>query len=150
MGIFERVMHERLPTSEAVTLTPIQAFAAVILGAFNADRRIVPEETSRVREIFSSTRLFRSQSAEPVQDVLDRVFDLFEEFGPGPIVTLATKALPDRLRTPVFAIAVDLVLADGQASGEERKFIDSLQSLLQIPDESAIKIVDVMLVKNSA
>lgn len=60
------------------------------------------------------------------------------------------RPFPAPLRASAFAIAVDLVLADGEAGAEERKFIDELQARLQIPDEAAIKIVDVMLVKNSA
>jgi hypothetical protein len=77
------------------------------------------------------------------------VIELFDAHGFGPVVEAAAKALPDELRAPVFTIAVDLVLADGQASGEERKFIDGLQSLLNVPDEAALKIVDVILIKNS-
>lgn len=49
----------------------------------------------------------------------------------------------------MFTIAVDLVMADGQASTEERKFIDGLQGLLQVPDETAMKIVEVIIMKNS-
>jgi uncharacterized tellurite resistance protein B-like protein len=149
MGIFERVMQERDPQSENVTLTPRQAFAAIVIGAFTANGQGAPEEMLRINEIFNSTRLFRQHSTENAQAVVDRVFQLIAAHGPGPIVALASKALPAELRAPAFAVAVDLVLADGQASPEERKFIDSLQSLLQIPDEEAIKIIDVIIVKNS-
>jgi hypothetical protein len=149
MGIFEKVMQERHPPSESVTLTPRQAFAAIVIGAFTANGRGAPEETLRVNEVFNSTRLFRQPSSESVQAVVDHVTELFGTHGAGPIVTLAAKALPAELRAPAFAIAVDLVLADGQASLDERKFIDGLQGLLQIPDEEAMKIVDVIIVKNS-
>lgn len=149
MGIFEKVMQERHPLSESVTLTPRQAFAAIVLGAFTANGRAASEESLRVNEIFNSTRLFRQPSAEPVQAVVDRVLQLFGANGTDPIVALAATALPAQLRAPAFAIAVDLVLADGQASVDERKFIDGLQGLLQIPDEEAMKIVDVIIVKNS-
>jgi hypothetical protein len=60
------------------------------------------------------------------------------------------ESLPPDLRGPAFAVAVDLVLADGQASIEERRFIDRLQPLLEISDDDAPKIVDVMIVENSA
>ena len=102
-----------------------------------------------MNEIFNSTKLFRRPAAEPAKAVLDRVVELFGMHGPEAIVALGAKALPPDLRAPAFAIAVDLVLADGEASVEERKFIDVLQDLLQIPDEDAIKIVDVIIVKNS-
>ena len=149
MGIFEKVMHERHPISESVTLTPREAFAAIVVGAFNADGRVAPEEGLRVNEIFNSTKLFRQPSAEPAKAVLDRVVELFGMHGTEAILALGAKALPPNLRAPAFAIAVDLVLADGDASVEERKFVDGLQALLKIPDEDAVKIVDVIIVKNS-
>jgi hypothetical protein len=43
---------------------------------------------------------------------------------------------PPAERAPAFAIAVDLVLADSEASVEERKFIDALQDLLLVSDEA--------------
>jgi uncharacterized tellurite resistance protein B-like protein len=149
MGIFEKVMQEHNPAAHSLALTPRQAFAALVLGASNSDGRGTPEETLRINEIFNSTKLFRQPSAEPAQAVVERVLELFDAHGFGPVVAAAAKALPEELRAPVFTIAVDLVLADGQASGEEQKFIDGLQTLLQVPDEAALKIVEVILVKNS-
>ena len=109
----------------------------------------LPEEAVRVNEIVNSTKLFRQPSAEPAKAVLDRVVELFGVYGTEAIVALGAKALPPDLRAPAFAIAVDLVLADGEASIEERKFIDGLQDLLQVPDEDAVKIADVIIIKNS-
>jgi hypothetical protein len=149
MGIFERVMQEHDPSAHSLTLTTRQAFAALVLGALNSDGRSAPEETLRINDLFNSTRLFRQQSTEPAQVVLEHVLELFAIHGLGPVVTTAAKVLPPELRAPVFTIAVDLVMADGQASGEERKFIDGLQELLQVPDETAMKIVEVIIIKNS-
>ena len=149
MGIFEKVLQGHDPSAHSLALTARHAFAALVLGALNSDGRGTPEETLRINELFNSTRLFRQPSAEPAQAVLERVVDLFDVHGFGPVVAAAAKALPEELRAPVFAIAVDLVLADGQASGEERKFIDGLQALLQVPDEAALKVVEVLLIKNS-
>jgi uncharacterized tellurite resistance protein B-like protein len=149
MGVFEKVMQERHPASESVAPTPRQTFAAIVVATFNADGHVTPEEAVRVNEIFNSTRLFRQPSAEPVQAVLDHVVELFGRHGAEAIVALAAKALPPELRASAFVMAVDLVMADGEASPDERKFIDGLQGLLQIPDEDAMNIVDVIIVKNS-
>jgi hypothetical protein len=149
MGIFERVMQEHDPSLQSLALTTRQAFAALVLGALNSDGRGTPEETLRINELFNSSRLFRQPSAEPAQAVLGHVLKLFEMHGFGPVVMAAAKALPPELRAPAFTVAVDLVMVDGQASGEERKFIDGLQGLLQVPDETAMKIVEVIIMKNS-
>lgn len=121
----------------------------IVVGVFNADGRVATEEAVRVNEIFSSTKLFRQPFAESAKTVLDRVVELFGAHGTEAVVALGATALPPDLRAPAFAIVVDLVLADGEASVEARKFIDGLQDLLPIPDEDAMKIVDVIIVKNS-
>ncbi len=150
MGVFEKAMQERHPEAENPSMTIPQAFAAIIIGALNADGRNAQEEAARVNGIFASTQLFRRASDEPLQAVLNRVVALFGAQGGAPIVALAAKTLPQELRGPAFATAVDVVLSDGEASLEERRFIDTLQQQLQITDEDALKIVDVMIVKNSA
>ena len=149
MGIFEKVMQERQPAAESIALTPREAFAAVVVGAFKTDGRVAPEEAVRVNEIFNSSKLFREPPAEPVHAVLNRVLELFRVHGPEVVLARAAHVLPLALRPPVFAIAVDLVLVDGEAGVEERRFIDGLQALLNISDEDAMKIVDVIIVKNS-
>jgi uncharacterized tellurite resistance protein B-like protein len=142
-------MHEPHPAPESVTLNPQQAFAAIVVGAFNADGHVAPEEAVRVNEIFNSTKLFRHPSAEPVQGVVNRVLEFYRVHGADELLTLAPSALPPELRAPAFPIAVDLVLADGQASSKERTFIDALQARLTIPDEAATRIVEVLIIKNS-
>ena len=149
MGIFERVLQEQPATPTDLAMTPRQAFAAVVLGAFHSDGQVASEKAMRVNEVFTSTRLFREPSAEPTQAVLEHVMRMFEEHGLGPIVTAAARGLPGELREPAFTIAVDLVMADGQATAAERKFIDGLQALLHIPDATALKIVEVIVMKNS-
>jgi hypothetical protein len=56
---------------------------------------------------------------------------------------------PD-LRAPTFALAVDVVLADGRLDGQENSFIDQLQTALQIEGDLVRQILDVLLIKNRA
>ncbi len=150
MGVFERVLQARQPPTENVALTPRSAFAATIVGALNADGRGAPEEVRRANEIFASTKLFKGPNSEPVNTVVEQVLHLLATQGADTLAALAAKSLPEELRLPAFAIATDLVLADGDATAEERRFVDDLQARLQISDEDAAKIVDVIMIKNSA
>ena len=147
MGIFEKVLQEQ--PAESITLTPQQAFVAIVVSSVNADGGISPEEAARVNQVFGATRLFRA-SGESLQPVIAEVMSLIQRYGPDSVVALAARELPPELHGPAFALAVDLVLADGQAGPQERKFIDTLQALLHIPEQDAIKVVEVMLVKNGA
>lgn len=150
MGVFERVIQERQPAAETVALTPRYAFAAIVVSALNADGRGAPEEVRRANEIFASTKLFKDPHGEPIDTVVEQVLHLLATQGLDAVATLATRSLPEDLRLPAFTIAVDLVLADGEAAPDERKFIDELQARLRISDEDATKIVDVIIIKNSA
>jgi hypothetical protein len=50
--------------------------------------------------------------------------------------------------TTTFALAIDLVLADGRIGPREKTFIDELQAVLGIDDTLALKIVEVALIGN--
>lgn len=147
MGVFEKVIERHQPAAN-LAFSPPEAFAAIVAAAFNADGRVAPEEAIRVNEIFTAAKLFRS-SPEPPKAIVNRVVELFAAHGTDAIVAMAARALPAPLRAPAFAVAVDLVLADGDATAEERTFVDRLQALLGIADDDAVKIVDVLVVKNS-
>lgn len=149
MGVFEKVMQEHHPAAPALKLTAREAFSAIVVAAFQADGQVTAEEAVRVNDVFNSAKLFRLPPAEPAQAITERVVELFRTHGADVVIAKAAEALPPELHAATFTVAVDLVLADGEASAEERKFIDGLQVLLGIPDEEAVKIVDVIIVKNS-
>lgn len=62
--------------------------------------------------------------------------------------TADAKAIPADLRPTTFALATDLVLADGRIGDREKSFIDQPQAVLRIDDATALKIVEVLLIKN--
>jgi uncharacterized tellurite resistance protein B-like protein len=51
------------------------------------------------------------------------------------------------LRASIFILAVELVFVDGTIAEREKRFIDVLQNAFAIDDETATKIVEVMLLK---
>jgi len=150
MGLFETVLHDAPAAAASPAPSPEEAYVTVLVGAAACDGVVSPVEVARLNDIFRSTRLLNGGPDVALQPLVSRVMAEMEAHGAGPVVALAATAVPEKLRAPAFAAAVDLVLADGQAVPAERRFIDELQRLLQIGDEVALRIVDVMLVKNSA
>lgn len=55
--------------------------------------------------------------------------------------------IPSDLRATTFALAADLALADGRIGDQEKAFIDELQTVLQVDEATAVKIVEVLLIK---
>lgn len=111
-----------------MTLTPHQAFVAIVVGSVTSDGGVSPDEAARLEQVFASTRLFRPPAGEALQAVLADVMGRIQRYGLDTMVVQAAKALPPGLRAPAFAMAVDLVLADGDAAPRERAFIDTLRS----------------------
>ena len=82
------------------------------------------------------------------QTLINRLLGLLKRKGVDTLIDHAVEALPPELRETAFANACDIVLADGVVEDDEKEFLDKLQGKLDIPDDEAVTIVRVMVVKN--
>jgi tellurite resistance protein len=80
--------------------------------------------------------------------MLDRLLSILQRQGAEILLAAALASLPHDLQETVFAVTADIVLADGEVTEEEEEFLNELYHVLEIPEETAIKIIDVMLIKN--
>lgn len=65
-----------------------------------------------------------------------------------PGLTLTLEGLSEELKLTAFACAVDIALADGVLEEEEKDVINQLATALQVPEDIAVPIIEVMLIKN--
>jgi uncharacterized tellurite resistance protein B-like protein len=133
---------------EAPSLTVQEAFAAILLGAVNADGHVSSDEGTRVYQVLKSMNLYLGLSAEALQAIVGKMMEWIEYHGVAAVVAWAARAIPPELRTTAFANAVDLVLSDRGVKRHERDFITELQTVLQLDDATALDIVHVMTAKN--
>ncbi|MGL5508222.1 MAG: tellurite resistance TerB family protein [Microcoleaceae cyanobacterium] len=145
MGLFDQTA--TTPPLE-ITLTPGQAFASICLIAVAADGVITGNESQAITTIFSRMNLFSDISGNNMRDMIDMLLNIIKEGNTKALFDLAVKTLPNGLKETVFAVATDLVLADGELSEEEETLLDELYNALAIPETLADKIIDVMLIKN--
>jgi hypothetical protein len=108
------------------------------------------EEASRLNEVLSSTRWVLGTGAVAAADVTTRAIHLLTERGLPAVLGACGKAIPARLHATTFALAMDLVLADGRLGDRENTVVDQLQGALQIDEHLARKIIEVLLIKNRA
>lgn len=67
------------------------------------------------------------------------------------MVKASAEGLSDDLKLTAFACAVDIALADGVPEEEEEKgIINQLAETLSIPQQTAVSIIEVMIIKNKA
>jgi tellurite resistance protein len=126
------------------------ALLALLIGAMNANDHVSPEEGARAHHIIWSMRRFRRKSEESVERGIERMRVLIEAHGASEVIASAARALPARLREPAFAVAADLVLADGKLEGAERHFLVGLGMHLHLDEKTTRNILEVIAIKNGA
>lgn len=146
MGLFDKISQTRQQTE--VTLGPAEAFAAIALIAVAADGYINDSESQVLSMTLSRMQLFRSYPNDVMKKMLDRLLMLLQRQGVQVLFNAALTMLPDELKETVFAVTTDIALADGEISQEEEQLLNDLYSALGLSEEMALKIIDVMLIKN--
>ncbi|WP_377480752.1 MAG: tellurite resistance TerB family protein [Microcoleus anatoxicus] len=146
MGLFDKVAQTRQQSE--VTLGPAEAFAAIALIAVAADGYINDNESQVLSMTLSRMQLFRSYPNDVMKKMLDRLLMLLQRQGVKVLFNAALATLPDELKETVFAVTTDIALADGEVSEEEEQLLNDLYIALEISEEIALKIIDVMLIKN--
>ena len=64
------------------------------------------------------------------------------------LVAMAKESMPEDMKATAFAVATDLALADGEIADEEKNLLTKVQQSLGIPEDEAVRIIEVMLIKN--
>jgi len=146
MGLFDRVSGGRKQSN--MTLSPAEAFAAIALLAVAADGYLADEEGQVLSTTLSRMQLFRSYPGDVMRRMFDRLLGILNKQGSKTLFNLAVDTLPHDLYETVFAVTTDIVLADGEVTNEEEKLLTDLCSALEIDEKTAVKIIDVMLIKN--
>lgn len=146
MGLFDRVTGVRQQSQ--VALGPAEAFAALALIAVAADGYLAESEAQVLNAALSRMHLFRSYSGDVMASMYDRLLGILRRQGSNALFNLAVETLPHDLYNTAFAIVTDIVLADGEISSEEEKLLNDLYHALDLSEDIAVKIIDVMLIKN--
>jgi len=146
MGLFDNISQTRQHSE--VTLGPAEAFAAIDLIAVAADGYINESESQAISITLSRMQLFRSYPNDVMKKMLDRLLMILQRQGVEVLFNAALATLPDELKETVFAVTTDIALADGEVSEEEEQLLNYLYGALGLSEEMALKIIDVMLIKN--
>jgi len=131
-------------------LSVSDALLAVLVASVSVDGTIGVEETARMEAIISTSRALRVVGETRAGSAVLQAINLLNDHGAADVLHACGEALPTELRAPAFALAADLVLADGQVGEREKAFIDALQTALGLDDATALKVVEVMLIRNRA
>lgn len=146
MGLFDQVLGDRQTAS--VDFSPAEAFAAIALVAIASDGHFSDEEIDLINPSLRRMQLFKSYPVDVLRRMYDKLFGILRRNGANALLNSVKSALPHELRESAFAIATDLILSDGTVTPEEEAFLNHLCQVLEINSASAVKIVEVMIIKN--
>lgn len=147
MGLFDKIFKD---APEETKLTQQEAFAGIALAMAGADGSISSSEWDGIVNYIRRLRIYDNFSGPAFDKLFDKLFKILKKDGPSVLVTASAEGLSEEMRLTAFACAVDIALADGVLEEEEKDIINQLAETLQIPEQTAISIIEVMMIKNKA
>lgn len=146
MGLFDKLLGGQ--TSSNVVLDKREALASILLVTVASDGHISDDEARAFNATVNRMELYRTQSGSEFSSMLDKLLGLLKKHGHPFLLEKASAALPPELGETAFALATDLVFADGHVEEEEKELLETIQRSLAIPDDLALKIIEVLQIKN--
>lgn len=125
-----------------------EALAGVAYAAVASDREIKDIEVIYLQAIFSRKRLFEGWTVADYKALFRKLQNILDVQGLKALLEMSIRRLPETFYRSAFAIAVDLVLADGVLKDEEEEFLRLLQGKLLIDNALASQITEVIVIKN--
>lgn len=131
------------------TFDPPKAIMTILIAAIKADGAVASEEVALLRGLCIRSPLFSANTAaqdDALIEFADKVTDQFE----GGAVKLAGDALPPSLRETAFAFALacDLLIADGVVGSTEDRFLTTLSGALQVPGDVVQSVIQCALIRH--
>jgi tellurite resistance protein len=106
---------------------------AVMVAASASDQNMRTAELVAIQRMVNHMPVFADYDADRIRRVSQIVFDLFEEEdGLDALFGLIRAALPERLNETAYALACDVVTADGKHSQVELQMLEEVREELEI------------------
>jgi tellurite resistance protein len=114
-------------------MSPQDALVAVMVASSASDQNMRTAELVAITRMVNHMPAFGSYDPDRIRRVSRIVFDLFEEEdGLDALFGLIRGALPERLYETAYALACDVVTADGRHSQVELRMLEEVREELKI------------------
>jgi tellurite resistance protein len=115
------------------SMTPQDALVAVMVAVSASDEDIRTAELVAIERIVRQMPVFVGYDPDRLRTVASTVFDLFaEEEGLDALFGLIRAALPERLRETAYALACDVISADGKLPEMELRMLEEVREELAV------------------
>jgi tellurite resistance protein len=115
------------------SMSPQDALVAVMVAISASDEQLRTAELVAIQRTVNHMPVFGDYDADRIRTVSQTVFDLFEEEdGLDALFGLIRAALPERLHETAYALACDVVAADGRLRDMELRMLEEVREELSI------------------
>ena len=126
-------MQREMDMSDTAPMSAQDALVAVMVAASASDQNIRTAELVAIQRMVNHMPVFADYDADRIRRVSQIVFDLFEEEdGLDALFGLIREALPQRLNETAYALACDVVTADGKHGQVELQMLEEVREELEI------------------
>ena len=115
------------------SMSPQDALVAVMIAVSASDEQLRTAELVAIQRIVNHAPIFAGYDSDRIRQISQTVFDLFEEEdGLDALFGLIRDALPERLNETAYALACDVVAADGKLPDMELRMLEEVREELHI------------------
>jgi len=142
MGLFDKLRSAAVPTFDVQ-----RSIMTIVVAAVKSDGSVSDGEILRLRSICSGTQIFASNSTDQDNATITFADNVTDQLGDAAI-DHAASGLKQELRETAFALACDMVLADGILSDHEEGYLTQLASRLNISEDIINTVVQATIIRN--
>ena len=114
-------------------MSPQDALVAVMVASSASDENMRTAELVAIQRMVNHMPVFAGYDTDRIRRVSQTVFDLFEiEDGLDALFGLIRDGLPERLFETAYALACDVVTADGRHTEPELRMLEEIRGELNI------------------
>ncbi len=119
--------------SDTAPMSAQDALVAVMVACSASDQNMRTAELVAIQRMVNHMPIFAAYDTDRIRRVSQTIFDLFEEEdGLDALFGLIREALPERLYETAYALACDVVTADGRHSQVELRMLEEVREELKI------------------
>lgn len=146
MGLYEKFAERKeTPGFDYTVASDMEAWVGILYACMAADGDISDVEIDSLSRMLVMKQKFDGQH---IDIYFEKVADAQEKIGSLNLVEACAQMVEQEEKPTLFAMAVDIVLADGVLQEDERLMIAFISESLQIPNELAQQIINVILIRN--
>lgn len=121
------------------------AWVGILYSCLSADNQITDSETATLSRILHSKQKFIGIDIAPLYA---KSYNIRTEMGQLNYISACCELIKEADKETVFALALEVLLADGTLDKEEKNVIEVLSNHLKIEAGMTSKIIEVIFLKN--